>query len=139
MKFNPRTYSWRTILLSCECLPESQCNWNFDLRKFFQQSQHSSIHNSPVICWNICRRSKFPSHWLSGRLLYQRMTMRKLEVLGLSFPCFPPLESGSSKIAHFFLTMCRGLNVKICPIKYTCIDVSMTHFVFPNILIWVTL
>ena len=45
-----------------------------------------------VISWNNCRRSKFPSLWLSGRLdccEHVLRHVRKLEVLGLKpgYPC----------------------------------------------------
>ena len=42
---------------------------NFQLVRYF------------VIDWNCCRCSKFLSHCLSGRLLYERKQVRKLEVL----------------------------------------------------------
>ena len=34
--------------------------------------------------WNICRKSNFPSHCLSGRLLYESSIVPKLKVLGLA-------------------------------------------------------
>ena len=48
-----------------------------------------------VISWNSCRRSKFPSHWLSGRLLWACRHVRKLEVLSL--------KPGSPSKAYLYL------------------------------------
>ena len=53
--------------------------------KYFYQPQHKSIHKSFLIGWTSCRISQFPSHWLSGRLLYEIVIVRKLEVLTFSF------------------------------------------------------
>ena len=36
-----------------------------------------------AFCENRCRRSKFPSHWLSDRLSYESAIVLKLEVLDL--------------------------------------------------------
>ena len=92
----PLAYAWWYFLITVF--------WNAsatEILTFVKYFNHSQ--NSPVIGWNIWIRSKFPLHWLSGRLLYQRMIVRKLEVLGVSFPCFSSLESVSSTIAHIFL------------------------------------
>ena len=63
-------------LLSCallyESLPESQFKGNSDLLQIFQPSQNCSDVTCAMIDWNICRRSEFQLHWLSGRLSYDR-------------------------------------------------------------------
>ena len=52
-----------------DSLLESQCNRNSDLLQIFQPvTAQLSIQNCIVSGWNIHRRSKFMSNWLSGRI-----------------------------------------------------------------------
>ena len=53
-----------------------------------------------IIGWNSCRSSKFPSHWLSGRLLWVCRHVRKSEVLGLNS------EMGTSAITRVIEQCC---------------------------------
>ena len=81
--------------------------WKASVAKIFEFLQ---IFQLPIakLFWKIlidqdtCKRSKFLSHWLSGRLLYKGTKKLKLEVFGLkrSFTFsyfFPPLIMSSSR------------------------------------------
>ena len=61
-----------------------------------------------AFCENRCRRSKFPSHWLSDRLSYESAIVLKLEVLDLGllllmcFFCVVCAFRGPSQAQSYF-------------------------------------
>jgi hypothetical protein len=81
----PKTSKLRTSKIVYDSLPERNCGRNINLLQLCQLISKLQSFVCDLICWNSSVRSKFPSHWLSGKLSYGSTLVRSSEVFDFRY------------------------------------------------------
>ena len=84
-RLKPRTsffeHESTSVQQTLQCDGKFQASTNFSIN--YKIADQLKVQSCFVTGWSRCRRSKFPSHWLSDRLSYESAIVLKLEVLDL--------------------------------------------------------